>query len=323
MHKPRTLLVGGLVATSLVLAACGGDDDDAGATTSAAETTAAPTEAPPIVFKPLDAGGPLTYAAIANGDIQIAAVFTTDYQIVEQGLVTLEDDKDLQPVQNLVVVGREGKLTDAVAGVIAPVMAQLTTPELAELNRQVVADKADPKEVAKNWLDGKGVNIDTTVLGGQSFTVGSANFYEQEIVSSIVSLLLQANGADVSDKFKIGSREVVAPALETGEIDLYVEYVGAYLAFLGGTPSPDLGESVTALREAAGAKGVRVLDPTPAENKDGLAVTQETADTYGLSKTSDLATVTDQLTMGGSPECPQRPYCILGYQDVYGLEFEV
>src|SRR5687767_8857854 len=32
-------------------------------------------------------------------------------------------------------------------------------------------------------------------------------------------------------------------------------------------------------------------------------------------------TVASQLTLGGPPECPERPFCIPGLRDTYGLEF--
>lgn len=32
-------------------------------------------------------------------------------------------------------------------------------------------------------------------------------------------------------------------------------------------------------------------------------------------------TVASQLTLGGPPECPERPFCIPGLRDVYGVEF--
>jgi osmoprotectant transport system substrate-binding protein len=321
MTRTRTRLAAVALAAALVAAACGDDDDgDASATTAAADTTAAPSGGGTITFKPLDAAGPLTAAALNNGDIDLAAVFTS---FVEEGWVVLEDDKGLQPVQNLVVVGRSDKVDDAVADVLGPVLAPLTTDELAEMNRRIGNDKADPADVATEWLEGQDLLAEGTSLDGVSLTVGSANFSEQELVASMVSQVLAANGADVSEKFKLGSREVVAPALEAGEIDVYVEYVGAYLNFLGGTPSGDLDQSLADLRAAAEPKGIVVLDPAPAEDKDGLAVLQETADTYSLTTISDLASVTDDLVMGGPPECPERDFCILGYERVYGLSFEV
>jgi osmoprotectant transport system substrate-binding protein len=321
VRRPTRTLVALLAATGLVLAACGDDDDGGGAADTTAATTTAPATGGVIEFVPLEPG-PVTFAALDKGDIQIAAVFTTQGIIAERGLVVLEDDKGLQPVQNMVVVGREEALTDEMAEALAPAMEALTTAEITELNRQVDSDKEDPADAAAGWLEANDLLGNGPELEG-SVTVGSANFSEQEIVASMVSQILSSNGMDVTETFGIGSREVVAPALESGEIDLYVEYVGAYLNYLGGTPSGDLEASLADLREAAGAKGIRVLDPAPADDKDGLAVTQETADQFGLRTISDLASVTETLRFGGPPECPERDFCILGYERVYGLTFEV
>src|SRR5215207_8003905 len=32
-------------------------------------------------------------------------------------------------------------------------------------------------------------------------------------------------------------------------------------------------------------------------------------------------TVAGQLTFGGPPECPERPFCLPGLQETYGIEF--
>jgi osmoprotectant transport system substrate-binding protein len=37
---------------------------------------------------------------------------------------------------------------------------------------------------------------------------------------------------------------------------------------------------------------------------------------------SSLVPVAGQLTLGGPPECPQRPFCIPGLNRVYGIIFE-
>ena len=55
-------------------------------------------------FKSLDAGGPLTVAALKNGDIQIGLLFTTNGQIAGNGWVLLKDDKNLQPADNVTPV---------------------------------------------------------------------------------------------------------------------------------------------------------------------------------------------------------------------------
>ena len=152
-----------------------------------------------------------------------------------------------------------------------------------------------------------------------SITIGSANFNEQELVAEMVSQVLASKGVDVTRKFKLGAREVVAPALEKGDIDAYVEYVGSYLTFLGGTPTSDLQATVTDLRSKLQPKNLTALEPSPADDKNAFVVTKATADKYNLTKISDLANVTDKLTLGGPPECPSRPFCLKGLQDTYGL----
>jgi len=151
--------------------------------------------------------------------------------------------------------------------------------------------------------------------------VGSTNFSEQSIVAEMYIQCLEAAGVDVDTKLNIGSREIVLPALESGDIDLYPEYVGTVLTFLGGEPTPDLDESVEALRPLFEEKGITVLEPSPAEDKNGFAVTQETADEFGLETLSDLEAVAGELTFGAGPECSERPLCLPGLKDTYGIEF--
>ena len=120
----------------------------------------------------------------------------------------------------------------------------------------------------------------------------------------MVAQVLEARGVTVERKFKLGAREVVAPALENGDIDAYVEYVGSYLTFLEGEPTSDLEETMTALRAALEPKGLTALEPAPAEDKNAFVVTKETADEFSLVKISDLATITGDFVFGGPPECP-------------------
>lgn len=328
-----TLLVAVVMALALVAAACGDDDDDATTTTEAGtETTEAGAEttgeeeATGVVFEfvPLDAGGPLTISALDSGDIDVAVLFSSQGIIAENGWVVLDDDQGLQPVENIVPVGRADALeTPGVAEAIDSVSAALTTEELAELNRRVDADLEDPADVATSWLEEQGLLDAGDELQGVSITVGSADFSEQEIVANMYADVLAAQGADVTRQFRLGSREVVFPALESGEVDVVPEYVGSLLTFLEGEPTSDLDTSVADLEAALEAVGLVALEPSPAEDKNALVVTQDTADEYGLTSISDLAEVDEPFVLGGPPECPERPLCILGFEEVYGLQFDV
>ena len=138
------------------------------------------------------------------------------------------------------------------------------------------------------------------------------------------ALALEDAGYTVERRYQLGSREVVLPALTSGEIDVYPEYVGTALEFLNegaGEATGDTEASTELLRERFAEQGVDVLEPSDAQDKNGLVVRQETADTYGLSTVSDLADVAGDLTLGGPPECPERPLCIPGYESAYGVTF--
>jgi osmoprotectant transport system substrate-binding protein len=51
-------------------------------------------------------------------------------------------------------------------------------------------------------------------------------------------------------------------------------------------------------------------------------VRRETADKFQLTAVSDLRALASRLVLGGPPECPSRPLCLLGFRDVYGLRFQ-
>lgn len=157
-----------------------------------------------------------------------------------------------------------------------------------------------------------------------TIAIGSTNFTEQELVAEMYAQALEAADYSVERSFQLGAREVVLPALQNGDIDLYPEYVGTALEFLNGgagEATSDTQETLGLLQEQFSDSGVEVLEPAEAQDKNGLVVTQETADELGLSAVSDLEGQAAELTLGGPPECPQRPLCLPGYEDVYGLDF--
>jgi osmoprotectant transport system substrate-binding protein len=158
---------------------------------------------------------------------------------------------------------------------------------------------------------------------GPTITVGSFSFGESVILAQIYAQALEANGYPIDlSKLEAGSREIVKPAIESGEIDLVAEYVGSALEVgFGISPTSDTDATTAALREAFAANGVAVLDPAPAQDKNGIVVTQALADELDLAKTSDLVDHAGDLVLGGPPECPTRPFCLIGLSDTYGLVF--
>lgn len=156
---------------------------------------------------------------------------------------------------------------------------------------------------------------------GTTIVIGSANFGESELIAEIYAQALEAKGFTVERKFNVGTRDVYAPALESGELHLVPEYVGSALTYLGGEATSDVEMTADALRAAWAPKGISVLDPAPAQDKNGFVVTKETADSLGAVNVSDLSAANGSLILGGPPECPDRAFCLIGLQDTYGLTF--
>ncbi len=155
-------------------------------------------------------------------------------------------------------------------------------------------------------------------------TVGSFNFSESVLLAEIYAQALEAAGVPVKREFEVGTREDVEPALEQGLLDVVPEYLGTALAFLDPGSAgalPDASAARSRLSEVLAPRGVRVLAHAPAENQNGVVVTPKTAQQYGLRAVSDLGPVAGNLTFGGPPECPRRPFCLLGLQNTYGLRF--
>ncbi len=161
--------------------------------------------------------------------------------------------------------------------------------------------------------------------GKPSVRIGSTNFPEQVILAELYGQVLEANGYAVERRLNLGNREIVAPALESNQIDMYAEYLATYLTYVTKDPSKATSNPVDthrALQTALSAKGLTALDYASAVDTNGFVVTKATADRNRLSKISDLAPMSSELVLGGPPECPDRPFCLKGLEQTYGLKFK-
>lgn len=152
----------------------------------------------------------------------------------------------------------------------------------------------------------------------ETITIGSAAFPENEIIAEIYAEALESKGIVVDKKLNIGAREVYIPALENGEIDLIPEYTGNLLTYLDPKAAATAPDEVTAALAKAVPKGLTVLDPAPAEDKDSLNVTAAFAKENGTKTIADLSKV-DGLRLAANPEFKQRAYGIPGLEKVYGI----
>ena len=157
-----------------------------------------------------------------------------------------------------------------------------------------------------------------------SITVAGFNFAESSILAQIYGQALKKKGYTVNFKLNLGSREVVEPALERGDIDLYPGYAATELEFQNkgkGEATPDAGQTVSKLNTYLNPKNLQALNPASAIDENAFAVLK--SGPFGSKTTlSDLTSVASQMTLGGPPECPTRPFCEAGLTRVYGLHFK-
>lgn len=160
----------------------------------------------------------------------------------------------------------------------------------------------------------------TVPVGGTSKTViiGSAAFPENEIIAEIYAQALTAKGIDVSKRLNIGAREVFIPALRNGEIDLIPEYSGNLLTYLDPKATATAPDDVVKALGTTVPKGLKVLEPAAAEDKDSLNVTAKFAKDHGVASIADLAKVSG-LRLAANAEFRQRAYGIPGLARVYNI----
>jgi osmoprotectant transport system substrate-binding protein len=108
---------------------------------------------------PLGYASDQTYQSVLDGESELGETSTTDGTLDSQGLVVLEDDLQIQPAQNLVpAVGSDFLAEHAdIADVLNPLMAELTTEKLTELNGRVAVDREKPEDVATDFLTEAGL----------------------------------------------------------------------------------------------------------------------------------------------------------------------
>ncbi|MEU6551151.1 ABC transporter substrate-binding protein [Streptomyces sp. NPDC046915] len=108
-------------------------------------------------FKALDAGGPLTLAALKKNTVQAADVFTTDASITKEKFVVLQDTKNLFGFENVQPLVHKSALNQKGSDALDAVSAKLDTKTLLDLDIQVQSENKDPLDVAKAWLKTAGL----------------------------------------------------------------------------------------------------------------------------------------------------------------------
>lgn len=100
------------------------------------------------------------YDALDNGEVDVAAVFTTDGQLADRDYVLLEDPRGVfaaqhvAPVIDLDVLETHGP---ELRSALDAVSAKLTTPAMREMNASVDLEARQPADVARRFLEDQGL----------------------------------------------------------------------------------------------------------------------------------------------------------------------
>jgi osmoprotectant transport system substrate-binding protein len=108
---------------------------------------------------PLDLASAQVKDAVKKGEVDLGETGTTDGTLDDLGLVLLEDDKGIQPAQNLTPAVNADFLADNpdLEALFNKLSDALTTEDLAAMNVQVDLDRQKADDVAQQFLEDKGL----------------------------------------------------------------------------------------------------------------------------------------------------------------------
>lgn len=154
---------------------------------------------------------------------------------------------------------------------------------------------------------------------GPQIVIRGQNFSEAITLAEVYGQYLQGLGYDVDILTPAGFRDEAIQGIETGELNMIVDYIGGSQTALApdAPTSGDTEEVMEVIRPAYAELGATVLDATPAVDGDAFVVRGD----FAGDAISDVPD--GEVVLGASAQCFERPQCFLGYTDpdVYGIEF--
>ena len=167
-------------------------------------------------------------------------------------------------------------------------------------------------------------------LSGVSVAVGSKDFDEQLILGEMMVAAFEAAGAEVENKVNLGGTSIARAGLESGEIDIYMEYNGTgWTVHLGQEdPSFDSEELTTSVREMDLEKnGIVWVGRSPFNNTYGFAsspeVTEANGEPFTLQTMMEYVEANPDATVCMESEFPSRPDGLILTEEATGIKLAV
>ena len=153
--------------------------------------------------------------------------------------------------------------------------------------------------------------------------VGSKNFTEQVILGELVAQAIERYaGLAVDRRLNLGGTFICERAIQTGDIDLYVEYSGTALTAVFKQPAQrDPATVLAEIQRLYAESGRSTLAPLGFNNTFAILVRGRDARALGLTRLSGLARYAPGWRAAFGYEFLERPDGFRGLADTYGLRF--
>ena len=153
--------------------------------------------------------------------------------------------------------------------------------------------------------------------------IGSKNFTEQVILGELMAQVLERyTDLPVDRRLNLGGTFICDRAIQSGDIDLYVEYSGTALTAVFGQPvERDPSRVLDRVKTLYAETGRSMLQPLGFNNTFAILVRRKDAEARGLSRLSQLAAHAPGWRAGFGYEFLERPDGFRGLASTYGLRF--
>lgn len=262
------------------------------------------------------------YVALRDEECDLAHGFSSDGLIEAWGFTSLTDPLLFFPSANPAPVVRQALLDDApeIADLLNRLSAALDDAAMRSLTLKVEAgadglpttgDEETIEEVALGFLREKRL-FKLPTIG-----IGSEDYTEQLILGQMLGLLLQNAGYNVADQTGIGGTKALRQTIETGQIDVYVEYTAQTLTVHHNIPSqalPTNPDQTWRLAKTLDArKGLAWLDRSVFNDTYAFIVRDDLWEELAIRSLEDLATYMNEN---------DAPFTICMENDFFAREFD-
>ncbi len=164
--------------------------------------------------------------------------------------------------------------------------------------------------------------------GGGNVTLASQSFDEAALVTAMYAAILDDLGYEVETKL-VDTRPAYLAEFP-GSVDIVPEYVAGLGDQLNtdangedaaAISSSDIDATLAAMAPLLETEGITLLAASDAASQNAYFVTEDFAESNGVTALSDLEG--ERLTLAAAPDCEGRADCLAGLTDVYGIDLEL